>query len=93
MPKTKSYTREYKLNVIIFYHGNDNNLYKTYKMFSLNTKNILCWINSKEIIKNSAKGTKHVKKRCSAKYPAMEEKLVKEYQEMQRKNQSEGLVV
>ena len=37
------------------------------------------------MIKNSAKGAKHVKKRCSAKYPAMEEKLVKEYQEMHKK--------
>ena len=37
------------------------------------------------MIKISAKGAKHVKKRCSAKYQAMEEKLVKEYQEMQKK--------
>ena len=74
--KRKSYTREYKLNVIKFYRDNDNNLYKTHKIFSLNTKTILRWITSEEIIRKSAKGAKHAKKRRPAKYPAMEEKLV-----------------
>ena len=84
-PKRKSYTREYKLNVIKFYHDNDNNLYRTHKMLSLNTKTILLWINSEEMIRKSAKGAKHVKKRRPAKYPSMEEKLVKEYREMRKK--------
>ena len=48
-------------------------------MFSLKTKTILRWINSEEMIRKSAKGAKHVKKRRPAKYLAMEEKLVKEY--------------
>ena len=53
-------------------------------MFGLNTKAIIRWITSEEIIRKSAKGA-HAKKRHSAKYPAMEEKHVTEYQEMQKK--------
>ena len=46
--KRKSYTREFKLNVVKFYHDNGNNLYKTHKMFSLNRKMILQWISSEK---------------------------------------------
>ena len=48
--KRKSYTREFKLNVVKFYRDNGNNLYKTHKMFSLNTKTILRWISSEKTI-------------------------------------------
>ena len=44
-------------------------------MFSLNTKTILRWTSSEKIIRKSAKGSKHAKKRRPAKYPTMEEKL------------------
>ena len=47
-------------------------------MFGLNTKTIVCWITSEEMIRKSAK-VAHAKKRHSAKYPAMEEKHVTEY--------------
>ena len=53
-------------------------------MVGLNTKTIVCWITSEEMIRKSAKGA-HAKIRHSAKYPAMEEKHVTEYQEMQKK--------
>ena len=54
-------------------------------MFSLSTKTILRWINNQKMIRKSDKGEKHAKRRHSAKYLAMEEQLVTEYQEMQKK--------
>ena len=68
-----------------FYRDNGNNLYKTHKMFSLNTKTILRWISSEKTIRKSAKRSKLAKKRRPAKYPAMEEKLVTEYRELWKK--------
>ena len=42
-PKTrKSYTREFKLSVMKFYH--EKNLYQTAKRFSINTKTIERWV-------------------------------------------------
>ena len=58
-PQTrKSYTIEYKLEVVCFYC--ENNLYQTAKRFSLNTKTIGCWVADKEKIKKSKKASKHV---------------------------------
>ena len=55
----KSYTREYKLEVVRFYH--QNNLYQTSKRFSLNTKTIGRWVADEDKIKNSKKASKRVK--------------------------------
>ena len=52
----KSYTREYKLEVVRFYH--QNNLYRTSKRFSLNTKTIGRWVADEEKIKKSKKASK-----------------------------------
>ena len=52
----KSYTREYKLEVVHFYH--ENNLYQTAKQFSLNTKTIGHWVADEENIKKSKKASK-----------------------------------
>ena len=52
-----SYTREYKLEVVKFYR--ENNVYKTAKRFSLNTKTIGRWVADAEKIKKSKKASKH----------------------------------
>ena len=58
-PQTrKSYTREYKPEVVRFYR--ENNLYQTAKRFSLNTKTIGRWVADKEKIKKSKKASKRV---------------------------------
>ena len=59
-PQTrKSYTREYKLEVVRFYR--ENNLYQTAKRFSLSTKTIGQWVADEEKIKKSRKASKRVK--------------------------------
>ena len=53
-PQTrKSYTREYKLEIVRFYR--ENNLYQTAKRFSLNTKTIRHWVADEEKIKKASK--------------------------------------
>ena len=67
-PKTrKSYTREYKLEMVRFYR--EHNLYQTAKRFSLNTKTVGRWVSNEEKIKKS--------KRCQ--FPDVEEELYREY--------------
>ena len=55
----KSYTREYKLEVVHFFRKHD--LYQTAKRFSLNTKTVGCWIANEEKIKKSKKVSKQMK--------------------------------
>ena len=41
----KSYIREEKLKVVKYYHDNSNNLYKTCKRFSMNSKSDVMSLN------------------------------------------------
>ena len=54
----KSYTREYKLEVVHFYR--ENNLYQTAKRFSLNTKTIGLWVADEEKTKKSKKASERL---------------------------------
>ena len=56
--RRKSYTREFKLEVVKFYR--ENNLYQTAKQFSLNTKTIGRWVADEDQIKKSRKASKRV---------------------------------
>ena len=56
--RRKSYTREFKLEVVKFYH--ENNMYQTAKRFSLNTRMIGHWITDEDQIKKSWKVLKCV---------------------------------
>ena len=47
----KRYTKEYKLEVVHFFH--EHNLYQTAKQFSLNTKTAGCCIANEEKIKRA----------------------------------------
>ena len=53
-----SYSREYKLEVVMAYH--ETNLYQTAKRFSLNTRTIGRWVADVEKIKKSKKASKLV---------------------------------
>ena len=55
----KSYTKEYKLEVVCFYHQNNSRL--SSKCFLLNTKTIGWWVTDKEKIKRNKKAPKCVK--------------------------------
>ena len=82
-PQTrKSYTREYKLEVVRFYH--EHNLYQTSKRFSLNTKTIGRWVADKEKIKKSKKASKRVKYTRRCQFPEVEEELYREYKKLRK---------
>ena len=67
-PQTrKSYTREYKLEVVRFYR--ENNLYQTAKRFSLDTKTIRRWVADEEKIKKIKKASERVKHARKCQFP------------------------
>jgi transposase-like protein len=81
--KRKSYTREFKLVVVKFYK--ENNLYRTSKNYSLNTKTILRWVKDVKKIKAAKKGSKHIQHFRKAAHPEVEERLYKEFRELRKK--------
>ena len=80
--KRKSYTREFKLEVTKYY--SENNLYKTSKHYSLNTKTILRWAKNSKKIKDARKGSKHIKHIRRAAHPELEAKLYEEYKKLSK---------
>ena len=78
----KSYTREYKLEVVRFFR--ENNLYQTAKRFSLNTKTVGRWVADEDKIKKSKKASKRVKfdRRCQ--FPDVEKELYHEYKKLRK---------
>ena len=83
--KRKSYSREYKLEVVKFYR--ENNLYQTSKKYSLNTKTVLRWVKDEHKLKKARKGSKHLQHHRRAAHPEVEEKLYSEYKEMRKKGE------
>ena len=83
-PKTrKSYTREYKLEVVRFYR--EHNLYQTAKRFS---KTVGRWVADEEKIKKSKKASKRVTfvRRCQ--FPYVEEELFHEYKKLRKQGRA-----
>ena len=78
----KSYTREYKLKVVRFYH--QNNLYQTSKRFSLNTNTIGRWVADEGKIKNSKKASKRMKHSRRCQFLEMEEELYRESKKLRK---------
>ena len=72
----KSYTREFKLDVVWHYHN--WNLYRTMKHFGLNTKTILRWVRQEKELILSRNKTKKVKGTRKATWEKLEDKLAKE---------------
>ena len=83
--RRKSYSREYKLEVAKFYR--ENNLYRTSKFYSLNTKTVIRWAKDEEKLKKAKKGSKHLKHNRRAAHPEVEEKLYLEYKELRKKGE------
>ena len=82
----KSYTREFKLGVVKFYK--ENNLYRTHKAYSLNTKTILRWVRDEKNIEKSRKGSKHIQHHRKAAHPDLEEQLYREFKDLRKKGDS-----
>ena len=81
----KSYSREFKLQVIKFYRDPQNTLYATSKHFSVDKKCILRWAHEETKIKKSSKGSKHCRHAKGGTYEKMEEVLVKEFLDLREK--------
>lgn len=79
----KSYTREFKLDVVTWYR--QNTLYATSKKFSLNTKTILRWAANETSIKESKKGSKHAKHAVKGAQHEIEAALYQEYKDLRSK--------
>ena len=80
--RRKSYTREFKLEVVKFYR--ENNLYQTAKQFLLNTKTIGCWVADEDQIKKSRKALKRVTHTRKCQFPDLEEELYRNYKKLRR---------
>ena len=78
----KSYTREFKLEVIRFYHN--SNLYQTSKHFALNTKTTGRWVADEAKIKKSIKGSKRVKFSHKCRFSKLEEVLYDKYKKLRK---------
>ena len=64
---------------------NGENLYRTCKHFSLNSKTVLRWIKDHTAIYYSKKGRKRVQFKRSAKHPDIEEILYREYKGLRQR--------
>jgi transposase-like protein len=69
--RRKSYTREFKLEVVKFYR--EHNLYQMAKQFSLNTKTVGRWVADEDQRKKSRKASKHVTHTRKCQFPDLEE--------------------
>ena len=81
----KSYTREFKLQVIDYYRDPRNTLYATAKHFSVDKKCILRWSSEETKIKESSKGSRKSQRAKKGPYEQMEEVLVNEFQKLRKK--------
>ena len=81
----KSYSREFKLQVIKFYCDPQNTLYATSKHFSVDKKCILRWAHEETRIKKSSKGSKHCRHAKGGTYEKTEEVLAKEFLDLREK--------
>ena len=81
----KSYSREYKLQVVDYYRDPQYSLYVTSKHFDISTKCILRWAKGENKIKKSTKGSKHISHSRAGAHQEMEEILHQEFLELRRK--------
>ena len=81
----KSYTHEYKLQVVKHYRDPNNTLYATSKAFNVSTKCILRWAEDEKKIQKSAKGSKHTKHSKTGTHHEMEERLYQEFKDLRSK--------
>ena len=79
-----SYTREYKLNLIDYYHKNNKNTTGTARKFKVDKKTVRLWIKQEEVIRNMKR-----KKRCNrfgkVAFPDVEKLLYAEFKERRKK--------
>ena len=79
----RNYSREFKLEVVGFYHT--SNLYRTKKQYNLNTKTILRWVKQEKELILSKRGSRRLKGARKATLPKLEERLMKEIDQQRQK--------
>jgi transposase-like protein len=75
-----SFTREFKLSVIQWFHSNDKNILRTASYFKIDRKQVRQWIKNEEKIRKQKRKSKTVRGRKEM-YPLFEKKLFEEFSE------------
>jgi transposase-like protein len=83
MARRKSYSREFKLEVVRFYHN--SNLSNTTKQFELNSKTVLRWVKQEKTLILSRYKSKRVKGSKRVMWQKLEDRLVKEIEVQRQK--------
>ena len=84
----RSFTREFKLSVIQWFHSHNKNILQTASYFKIDRKQVRQWIRNEEKIRKQKRNSKGVRGR-RAMYPLLEEKLLEEFTE----RRSQGKIV
>lgn len=83
MARRKSYSREFKLEVVCFYQS--SNLLRTTKHFELNSKTVLRWVKQEKTLILSRCKSKRVSGSRKAMWPKLEDRLAKEIEVQRQK--------
>ena len=83
-PTRSSYTREYKLQVVAFYHDRaKGNLHRTANEFEIDRKQVRSWVKNESTIRKQ-KYTQRAQRGRVAMFPVMEEALYAEFREARK---------
>lgn len=74
----RSFTREFKLSVIQWFHSNDKNILRTASYFKIDRKQVRQWIKNEEKIRKQKRKSVRGRKEM---YPLFEKKLFEEFSE------------
>ena len=84
--KRRSYSREKKLQILKYYHENGRNKYRTCQKFGIAKACLYQWIKNEKNIVDGCKGSKRIQGGGRKPFwPAVEEKLVSQFQELRAK--------
>ena len=84
----RSFTREFKLSVIQWFHSHNKNILQTASYFKIDRKLVRQWMRNEEKIRKQKRNSKGVRGR-KAMFPLLEEKLLDEFTE----RRSQGKIV
>jgi transposase-like protein len=74
----RSYTREFKINVVDYFNSNGKNYLQTSKYFDINRKNIQRWVkNLGRILSSNVKSRRY--ETCHSCFPELEKRLYEEF--------------
>ena len=87
--RRKSYAREFKLNIVTWFHKNGNNFHQTSQHFNLNRKQVRYWVEAEEKIRKQKLNAKAPGRGRKSRFPEAKKQLNNEFLKMR----SEGKAV